>query len=85
MYERNVLNSARIGRRSAMQSNLICVPTLAIVKARPADQNGGSAAERNEAIVGGFVNENRVLIPDVLLADVPRGVPRSGRDHGQRD
>jgi hypothetical protein len=25
----------------AMQSNLICVPTLAIVKARPADQNGG--------------------------------------------
>jgi hypothetical protein len=46
---------------------------------------GGSAAERNEAIVGGFVNENRVLIPDVLLADVPRGVPRSGRDHGQRD
>jgi RNA-directed DNA polymerase len=25
-----------------MQSNLICVPTLAIVKARPADQNGGS-------------------------------------------
>jgi hypothetical protein len=27
----------------AMQSNLICVPTLAIVKARPADQNGGAA------------------------------------------
>jgi hypothetical protein len=27
----------------AMQSNLICVPTLAIVKARPADQNGGYA------------------------------------------
>ena len=29
-----------------MQSNLICVPTLAIVKARPADQNGGSGSPR---------------------------------------
>ena len=29
----------------AVQSNLICVPTLAIVKARPADQNGGSVRD----------------------------------------
>ena len=62
----------------AVQSNLICVPMLAIVKARPADQNGGSVRDG-----AGVIDWSRAAA-DGSHVRALRGGPRPGPAPGAR-